>query len=231
MGTVLQPGQSAGDAQPERQPFLSQGQGDRFDRWVEFFSAIVLSLATVLTAWCGYQAALWGGQQASAYSQASAARIMAAQQNNQAMLRSSIHIGLFTTYATAFSEGNQRLADFLYTRFPAELKTATDAWLATKPLNNPNAPLSPFDMPEYKLPQQVEAQRLEAQATQLSDQADQANEQSDQYVLLTVIFAMVLFFGGISGKFQWRVIDLAMLTLGVVVMIGGLWIMLRSPLG
>ena len=86
-------------------------------------------------------------------------------------------------------------------------------------------------MPEYKLPQQAEAQRLEAQAAQLSDQADQANEQSDQYVLLTVIFAMVLFFGGISGKFQWRVIDLAMLALGVVVLIGGLWFMLRSPLG
>jgi hypothetical protein len=147
------------------------------------------------------------------------------------MLRSSIHIGLFTDYAAAISEQNQRLADFLYTRFPPELKTATDAWRATDPLNNPNAPLSPFDMPEYQLPQQVEAQRLEAVATQKTAEADLANQQSDQYVLLTVIFAMVLFFGGISGKFQWRVIDLAMLGLGVVVLLGGLWFLLRSPLG
>jgi signal transduction histidine kinase len=231
MSSVMQPGQSVDEPQPASQTFLSQGQGDRFDRWVEFFSAVVLSLATVLTAWSGYQAALWGGEQAKAYSEASAARIMAAQQNSQAMLRGSIHVGLFTEYAAAISEENQRLADFLYTRFPAELKTATDAWRATDPLNNPNAPLSPFDMPEYQLPQQVEAQRLEEQAAQKSAEADQANQQSDQYVLLTVIFAMVLFFGGISGKFQWRVIDLAMLGLGVIVLLGGLWFLLRSPLG
>lgn len=231
MSSVAQSGQSVEESPPASRSVLSQGQGDRFDRRVEFFSAIVLALAAVLTAWCGYQAALWGGKQAKAYSDASAARIMAAQQTSEAMLRSSIHIGLFTEYAAAISQENQRLADFLYARFPPELKTATKAWRATDPLNNPNAPLSPFDMPAYQLPQQAEAQRLEEEAGQKSAEADQANAQSDQYVLLTVIFATVLFFGGISGKFQWRMIDLAMLAMGVVVLLGGLWSLLRSPFG
>ena len=59
-----------GRAQQAEENLLSQGQGDRFDRWIEFFSAIALALATVLTAWCGYQAALWGGEQTQATSDA-----------------------------------------------------------------------------------------------------------------------------------------------------------------
>ncbi len=217
--------------QPADTTFLSQGQGDRLDRWIEFFSAIVLSFATVLTAWSGYQAALWGGQQAQNYSEASAARIMATQNNNTALLRTSVNVGLFTEYAAARSEENQLLADFLYDRFPTELKVATDAWMATEPLQNPDAPPSPFAMPEYVLPQQAEAQRLEELAAQKSEDANHANQVSDQYVLFTVIFAMVLFFAGISGKFQWRMIDLGMLGLSVIVLLGGLWFVARSPLG
>ena len=34
-----------------------------FDRLVEFLAEVVLSLATAGTAWCGYQAARWGGLQ------------------------------------------------------------------------------------------------------------------------------------------------------------------------
>jgi hypothetical protein len=231
MSDVLnRPGSSSDGPEPEVESLLSQGQGDRFDRWVEFLSAIVLALATVLTAWCGYQASLWGGEQTQAYSEASTARVTAAQQSSIAMLRSSIQVGLFSNYANAFFNGNEKLAEFYYTRFPPELKVATDAWRATKPLTNPNAPLSPFDMPEYKLPQQAEAKHLEEVAAQKSDEAQQANHYGDQYVLMTVIFATALFFCGISGKFQWRVIDLAMLALGTLVVLAGVWYMLRSPM-
>lgn len=41
---------------------LSNKSISRFDRWVEFISAVILALATVGTAWCGYQAARWGGE-------------------------------------------------------------------------------------------------------------------------------------------------------------------------
>jgi hypothetical protein len=223
--------QEENSPQSNQKHFLSIGQGDRFDRWVEFVSAIVLSLATVLTAWCGYQAAIWGGEQALASNAAAAARIHAAQLANQSMLRSSIQVGLFVEYASAISQENEALADFLYQRFPAELKTATDAWLATKPLTNPDAPLSPFDMAEYVLPERAEAQLQEELVIQKTEEASQADQHSDDYVLLTVIFAMALFFGGISGKFQWRVIDAAMLSLSGLVMAGGLVLLIRYPIG
>lgn len=213
-----------------QETFLSQGQGDRFDRWVEFFSAIVLALATVLTAWCGYQASLWGGTQTEAANEAAAARIASSEKATISMLRSSIQVGLFVEYASAVAQEETELADFLYKRFPSALKIATDAWLATDPLENPDAPLSPFDMAEYQLPETAEAKSLEVVAAQKNEEASQANERSDEFVLLTVIFATVLFFGGISGKFQWRVIDAAMLGLGVVVMLYGTWRLLTLPM-
>jgi hypothetical protein len=209
---------------------LSQGQGDRFDRWVEFFGALVLSAATVATAWCAYQAALWSGDESKFYFEASAAQVDAAQLENRALQRIGFHVGLFVEYVAALSQDNQALADFLYQRFPPELKAATDAWLAEDPFNNSDAPSSPFKMPEYLLPEQIAAEHMDHLAVEKFTEAGQADEHADNYVLLTVIFAMVLFFSGISGKFQWRVIDGVVLAFGVIVLLGGLFFLVRMPI-
>lgn len=207
----------------------SQGVGRRFGRWVEILAAIVLSLATVATAWCGYQATRWGGEQARAYSEASANRIRASQKANEAILATNLHADLFVQYVVARGGGNQTLADILYQRFPAPLKTAADAWLALDPLNNPAAPPTPFAMTEYHLTQSDEARALDQIADDRFDEANEANELSDEYVRLTVIFATVLLFGGMSGKFQWWAIDAAMLVVGAVVFLGALVSLLGAP--
>jgi hypothetical protein len=208
---------------------LSQGQGDRFDRWVEFFGALVLAVATVATAWSAYQASLWGGDESKFYFEASAAQLDASHLNTQAMQRATVHAGLFVEYAAARSEGNEALADFLYQRFPSELRTATDTWLATDPLNDPNAPSSPFDMPAYRLQEEDAAEQLEKLSETKFAAAAEADEYADNYVLVTVIFATVLFFSGIAGKFQWRAIDGAVLALGIVVLLIGLVMLAQMP--
>lgn len=201
----------------------------RFDRWVEFLSAVVLSLATVATAWCAYQSTLWGGDEAVHRAAASTANVQAARYSNEALQRASIQAGLFTQWAAAISQDNQQLAEFLYERFPQELRVATDAWLATRPLENPNSPSSPFFMPEYQLPETEQSRQAEAQAAAELEQANRDDETSDRYVLLTVIFASVLFFGGIAGKFQSRVIDLVMLVISALVFLVGLGILISFP--
>jgi hypothetical protein len=85
-------------------------------------------------------------------------------------------------------------------------------------------------MPEYRLPQQDAARQAEQLSEEQFQIALEADEHADNYVLLTVIFAMVLFFSGISGKFQWRVIDAAVLTLGVLVSLGGLVLLFQMPI-
>lgn len=214
----------------DEQNFLSQGQGDRFDRWVEFFSAIVLALATALTAWCGYQAAQWDGEQAKAYTEAIQAQVEAARLDGRAAAETSTDVGLFTQWAGATVQGQDVFAEFLYQRFPPTLAMATEAWLSTEPLTNPDAPNSPFDMPEYSLPESQAAQTTWALAEKQFNLANEYNEISDRFILLTVLFATVLFFAGVSGKFQWRVLDIAMLIVGVIVMLAGLALILSSPM-
>jgi hypothetical protein len=85
-------------------------------------------------------------------------------------------------------------------------------------------------MPEYRLPEQEASQQAEQRSVAEFEAALEADEHADNYVLLTVIFATVLFFSGISGKFQWRVIDAAVLTFGVLVLLGGLVLLLQMPI-
>lgn len=216
---------------PLSQRILSQeAQVSRFDRWVEFFSAAVLALATIATAWCAYQSTLWGGDETKFRSAANSATIQASQFSGAALQQTSFHASLFVQWAAAVSVDNTLLADFLYRRFPPALKTASDAWLATQPLQNPEAPASPFVMPEYQLVEQAEAARWQAEAAAQWEKANDADGISDHYVLLTVIFASVLFFAGIAGKFQSRQIDLAMLGAAILVLFVGLGIVLTFPI-
>ncbi len=208
----------------------TESEVSRFDRWVEFIAAVVLSLATVATAWAGYQAALWGGEQARHMAAANAAIVQSAQKSNQALQLTSLHANLFVAWVTAISNEEQELADFLYERFPQALKTASDAWIATSPRTNPDAPATPFQMAEYSLPETAQAAELDMKAREETTLAQDANEISDRYVLLTVIFASVLFFGGISGKFQSKAIDLAMLVLSGLVFLAGLGILITYPI-
>lgn len=212
-----------------QQSFLSQDTGNRFDRWVEFGGALVMSIATVAIAWCAYQATLWGGDETRLYFESSNAQATAGQLDNQVYLRSSIHIGLFSQYVNAIGESDEELADFYYQRFPDDLKVAVDAWLLTEPLTNPDAPKSPFDMTAYRLPEQEAAELAHQQGEHLFELALTADENADNYVLLTVVFATVLFFSGISGKFQWQVIDAAVLAIGSVALLAGLLFLVQIP--
>jgi hypothetical protein len=85
-------------------------------------------------------------------------------------------------------------------------------------------------MPEYQLPESDEAVRWEAEAGAMLAQAETADQTSDHYVLLTVVFASVLFFAGIAGKFQSQLIDLTMLILGLIVLLAGLVIAFTFPI-
>lgn len=195
----------------------------------EVITAILLSLATVVTAWCGYQSARWSGEQTRAYNQATAARVTTARIEGRALIQDDLNVGLFVPYITAIARNETELTDFLYQRFPPALKAATDAWLATNPLENPQAPLSPFDMPEYQLEDTADIEKFEQLTVEKFSEANAANETADNYVLLTVIFAMVLFFTGISSNFQPGVVQNMMVILASLSFVVGLGFLMRLP--
>jgi len=172
-----------------------------FDRWVDVASVILISLATVLTAWCGYEAARWTALQTVAYNDAASQRVSAAVASGRTNTLEIIDVATFLEYVRAISTGQTEEQNFIYKRFRPEMKRAVDAWIATKPLKNPAAPSSPFAMPQYSLQTTRDAARLSDLASASFQKAQAANELGDQYVRLTVIFAAVSFLAGISTRF------------------------------
>ena len=205
-------------------------ENTRFDRWVEFISAIILALATVGTAWCGYQSALWSGEKSGFSSDANSANLHAAQLANRAVLADSRNVGLFVEWSAAYFQNDLEFANFLLERFPPELIVATEAWMALEPMKNPDAPLSPFDMPEYRLEDLEASDALIIQVEIDRAKASKASDTADRYILLTVLFASVLFFGGISGKFKSQIIDLGMLAMAIVVFLGVILVLISYPI-
>ena len=124
------------------------GAEARTDR-LEIVATVLLALATVATAWSGYQASRWNGEQAKAFSRGNAARIESTRSSSRADAQTQIDVATFTQWVDAYARNETMLADFYFKRFRAEFKPAVDAWIATKPLKTPNAPLTPFAMPQY----------------------------------------------------------------------------------
>ena len=85
-------------------------------------------------------------------------------------------------------------------------------------------------MPEYTLAENAEADKWEGVAITESTAAESAGEISDRYLIFTIIFAATLFFGGISGKFNWQVIDVTVLILGALALFAGIAVLLSTPI-
>ena len=93
-----------------------------------------------------------------------ALRIESTKAAGLADTQTQIDVATFTQWVDAYAQEQTELADFYYRRFRAEFKPAMDAWVATMPLRNPDAPLTPFAMPEYQLEARTESEQLEDEA-------------------------------------------------------------------
>jgi len=104
----------------------------------------------------------------------------------------------------AEAHGDKRLAQIFERRFLPEVRPAFEAWKKTDPLNNPNAPVGPQLMAEYRSSKTEEAAKLNDQATEVFEQGTRARQHSDEYVRLTVTLATVLLLIAISQRFKTR---------------------------
>jgi len=191
-----------------------------WDNWIEVGSAVLMSLAIIASAWCAYQAARWSGVQSIEFSQATADRNKSVLFANMAGNEEVIDATLFQDYAVLYLEGNvsqEQLNAFEERMFTDRLEIAVEAWKETDPLHNPNAPKNPFNMEEYEIADLNIADAYYNLADIDAQEGRAANQQSDNYVMLTVLFATVLFFGGVSTKLKIRWIKIAILALGFLI--------------
>jgi hypothetical protein len=181
----------------------------------EGMALLLLSLATVGTAWCSYESASWNGVAGGLSNQSVAASRRAAAYQLQAYQVALLDVMLFSEHINARAASNAELARFYSDRFRGEAKIAFDAWLATRPFENTNAPPHPFVTNLYHPHLLTEASLANDESQRLAKQAGDAGRTGRGYVLVTVLLASALFCGGTAPKFDSFWIRRAVLGLGL----------------
>jgi len=193
--------------------------------WQELLATVLLVLAALGTSWSSYQATRWNGEQAAAAGRTNGIRIEASRAQGLAEAQTQVDVATFIAWADADQRGEQELAQFYVDRFRDEFQTAFDAWLATRPLTNAEAPATPFAMQEYQLDSRGQAEQLDAQAEASAAEVRLDIQRSSNYVLTVVLYAVVLFFAGMSTRLQNKRLRWVMTLTGVAVLIADLaWI-------
>ena len=184
----------------------------RWEVLVEIVEVAVLAIVAVATAWSGYQAARWDGQQSLLYGHATAARFKANAASTYGGLELAGDSAMFTAYLQARSAGNSKLEMFYVRRFTPDYRAAFLAWLKTDPFTNPAAPAGPGYMRQYRNPSFESAARLNALAMASFNQGSAARDTAERYLRDTVLFASVLFLVAIAQRFKVRSVRIATTT-------------------
>jgi hypothetical protein len=187
---------------------------------IEIFATLLLALAAVATAWSGYQANRWNGEQVKAGSRTNALRIDAARAQGLSEAETQVDVATYIEWVKAYAAEDEVLQGFFEARFREDFRPAFDAWLATDPFDNPDAPLTPFKMEEYQPASRTEAERLDAAAAASAEVVQRNLQRSANYVLAVVLFAVTLFFAGVSTKLPSPRMQVVLLTAGWTVFLG-----------
>lgn len=203
----------------------SDSRTDRPRDWQEGVATVLLVVAAVATSWSSYQATRWNGEQAAAAGRTNAIRIEASRADGLAEAQTEIDVAAFIAWAEADVTGDRELADFVLDRFRDEFRPAFDAWTATDPLTNPDAPPTPFAMDEYQLESRQQAEELDARAEASAAEVRTYIQRASNYVLTVVLYAVALFFAGMSTRVTASRLRWALTLAGCAVFLGTLgWI-------
>ena len=197
--------------------------------YVEILATVLLSLAAVATAWSGYQATRWNGEQAKAAGRTNAIRVEAARAQGLSESQTQIDVATFIQWVDAYALKRTELSDFYFKRFRKEFRPAVQAWLKTRPLVNPDAPLTPFARPQDKRAAAAEARRLDAAAEVSAADVRRDIQRGSNYVLGVVLFSVSLFFAGLSPRLTDVRLRTITLALGCFVFLGTLIWIATSP--
>ncbi|OII13896.1 hypothetical protein [Curtobacterium sp. MCBA15_008] len=172
-----------------------QDSGHRRAGGRELLTVILLSVTAVLTAWCGFESSKWGGEMSIAFSQASSARVQAADASSEARDARQWDLTIWVQWVLADAKGDDQLRSYVQDRFTPELRQAFAAWEA-----DGRAATGPFAVPSYEPAGTERAEALSERADARFDSALEANQRGDDYSLLTVLFALVLFLAALSQR-------------------------------
>jgi hypothetical protein len=201
----------------------------RHDRRISLLEAGLLALVALLAAWSGFAAAKWSTESRLTVASASTTRGLA----NTAHLEGlDVRLGdalVFNSWLAAHALGSEEGMAIAERRFRPGLKRAFDAWIATDPDHNPDAPPGPQSMPEYDEPDVERSRSLTTEGEELFQEGSEQGETADDYVRTTVYLATVLFLVGISTQFPVRLARYGLLGIAGIVLTYSVVELIRLP--
>jgi len=208
-------GLSIEEVQREIAEHAKHGGGeDHNHRRVAIAEAILLSIVALVAAYSGYAAAKWGTESRVSLAEASTVRAQANRADIEAIEIRNFDSSTFGAWFSAFTVHNRQAMAIARDRFRPNFREAFDAWRATRPETNSNAPRGPTYMPEYEQPGQEKADELDAEAEKHFAEGEEAGTRADDFVRVTVYLASVLFLIGISTQFRLRGARLGLVAVG-----------------
>jgi hypothetical protein len=200
----LSTGEVAKEIAEHKKHAAADQQHDHHDQWLSIIEALLLSLVAVLAAYSGYAAAKWSTESSVTLATASAERSKANRAITEGIVTRTLDSASFNAWFTAFTAGNADAQRLAAKRMRPGYRPAFNAWLATDPAHNPDAPPGPAYMPQYVIPQDAAASAHDARADAAFSKGAEAGATADKYIRDTVFLATVLFLVGISGHFRIR---------------------------
>jgi len=198
-------------------------------RHIEIIAVVIIALATISSAWCVYEAAIWSGKQTFTLNEASALRAESVRVTTMANTHALYDMNLFQAWLEASSQNQTIKAEFYRSRFTKDFQPAFNAWIASVGPDTPVPADTPFDRPEYQLSESRAINQYMNDSEAAIDRARGYNQISDNYVLNTVLFALVLFLAGISTRWKSKEIEKGLLVLAIVIFIMAFGMMLTQP--
>jgi hypothetical protein len=198
---------------------------ERRQRILDSWTAIILAIAAVATAWASFQASNWSERQSDAQAASSILRADSGRAQTAATQQTIIDSQTWLEWVSAVAAGQKAKADFLDNRFSPSLKVAQTEWLAGVQLDAQGVPVTippgtPLDLPSYVVPEQLQADADAVRAEELLADANDAAENSTQFVLLAVLLALVLFFASVATKFTGPKVQVLLTSVSLVLLVG-----------
>jgi hypothetical protein len=182
----------------------------RGDRLIEVIAVVMLGVATVGSAWCGYQASQWNSNQDDDARAATDAHVEASRQFGLATQKVAYDASMVANYAQAVIDGNDKLIAFYRSSlFRPAFLPIVEKWEAE--VKAGGTPTNLFQDQQYVKDTFADYQVIEDKATAATLAATDAGKLGDDYVLTTLLLASALFFAGVTTSFRMRVPRLMLL--------------------
>ena len=173
----------------------------RADRSFEVIAVLLLGVATLGSAWCGYQASRWNGEENRWTARASAERVEASRLFSLATQEITYDSIIVAQYAEALAGDNEELLEFYRTALirPVFLPVI-EQWTEQVRAGEPAESL--LENEDYIAERFARYEEANARAEAATVEAGESGEHADDFVLITVLFASALFFAGVTTSFR-----------------------------